>query len=91
MVCNITTDKVAIVMAQEGTTTVKVSQDGTSSVSVSASSSKPSDLQVSPGGSQSVGVGSSVTFTIKSKKSSGTYYVTFTSGCGTKAVPVVVL
>jgi hypothetical protein len=80
-----------VILAQEGTTTIKVSHDGTSSLSITGSSSKPSDLQVSPGGSQTVGAGSSVTFTVKSKKSSGTYYVTFSSGCGTKAVPVVVL
>ncbi|HEY2964401.1 MAG TPA: prepilin-type N-terminal cleavage/methylation domain-containing protein [Pyrinomonadaceae bacterium] len=89
--CNISTDKIAAILTQEGTTTIKVSHDGTSSLSITGTSSKPSDLQVTPGGSQTVGAGSSVTFTVKSKKSSGTYYVTFSSGCGTKAVPVVVL
>lgn len=91
MVCNINADKIAITMAQQATMTIKISHDGSTSVAISGNSSSPSDLQVTPGGSQTVGAGSAVTFTIKSKKTAGIYYVTFSSGCGTKAVPVVVL
>ncbi len=75
----------------EGTKTIKVSHDGNTSISITGVSSKPSDLQVTPGGAQSVGAGSQTTFTIKSKKSIGVYNVTFSSGCGSKVVPVVVL
>lgn len=75
----------------EGTATIKVSHSGTSSINITGSSSKPSDLQVTPGGAQSVSAGGSTTFTIKSKKKIGVYSVTFGSGCGSKMVPVVVI
>jgi len=91
MVCNINADKIAVTMLEQATTTIKVSHDGSTSVAITGTSSSPSDLQVTPGGSQTVGAGSTATFTIKSKKTAGVYYVTFSSGCGTKAVPVVVL
>lgn len=91
MTCNINADKIAVTMIQQGTTTIKVSHDGSTSVAISGTSSSPSDLQVTPGGPQNVGAGGAATFTIKSKKVAGVYYVTFSSGCGTKAVAVVVL
>ena len=77
-------------MSMEGTTTIKVSHDSMTSVSISGTSSKPSDLQVTPGGAQTVGAGSTTTFTLKSKKSMGVYSVTFGSNCGSKVVPVTV-
>lgn len=89
--CTITADKVTVLMGLEGTATIKISHSSTSSVSVSASSSKPSELQVTPGGNQSIGAGGLTTFTLKSKKSLGTYSVTFSAGCGSKTVPVVVV
>ena len=86
-----TTDPTSITLALLGTKTIKVSHDGTASVSVTATSSKASDLQVTPGGTQSISAGGFATFTLKSKKSIGVYNVTFSSSCGTKVVPVVVL
>jgi Tfp pilus assembly protein FimT len=88
--CTITTDQSLVTMLLEGTATIKVSHSSTTSVSVSASSSKASDLQVTPGGNQTIGSGSTTTFTLKSKKSAGSYSVTFTAGCGSKTVPVIV-
>lgn len=88
--CTISTDPATVVLGVEGTATIQVSHDGNSSISISSSSSKPSDLQVTPGGTQTVGAGSATTFTIKSKKSIGVYSITFSSGCGSKTVPVVV-
>jgi type II secretory pathway pseudopilin PulG len=89
--CTITTDPTSLILALEGTKTIKVSHDGTSSISVTASSSKASDLQVTPSGTQTISAGAAVTFTLKSKKSIGVYSVTFSSGCGSKTVPVTVL
>jgi Tfp pilus assembly protein FimT len=90
-VCTITTDPTSIALSMEGTQAIKVSHDGASSISITGTSSKPSDLQVTPGGSQTVGAGGFATFTLKSKKTLGVYSVTFSSGCGSKVVPVVVL
>jgi type II secretory pathway pseudopilin PulG len=89
--CTITTDPAIVILSMEGTTTVKVSHNGSSSISISGSSSKPSDLQVTPGGNQTVAAGSAATFTLKSKKSIGIYSVTFSSGCGSKVIPVTVI
>lgn len=89
--CTITTDPANVSLSLDGTTTIKVGHNGNSSVSISASSSKPSDLQVTPGGSQSVGAGGAATFTLKSKRSLGVYSVTFSAGCGSKTVPVIIL
>lgn len=89
--CTITTDKITVLMSLEGTTTIKISHSSETSITVSATSSKPSELQVTPGGTQTIGAGATTTFTLKSKKSMGTYSVTFTAGCGSKTVPVIVL
>jgi hypothetical protein len=78
-------------MSANGTATIKVSHTANTSVSFSATSSKPSALQVTPGGAQTIGANSATTFTIKSKGSIGVYSVTFTAGCGSKTVPVTVL
>jgi Tfp pilus assembly protein FimT len=90
-VCTIKTDASSLIMGSEGTKTIKVSHDASTSVSITGTSSKPSDLQVTPGSAQTVGAGSATTFTIKSKRSLGIYSVTFTSSCGSKTVGVVVL
>ena len=89
--CTISTDPATLVLSMEGTATIKVSHNGNSSISITGTSSKPSDLQVTPGGAQTVGAGSATTFTVKSKKSIGVYSITFSSGCGSKMVPVVVI
>ena len=89
-VCTILTDRSSLALVIAGTGTIKVSHSSTTSLSISGSSSKPSELQVTPGGTQTVGAGGSTTFTVKSKKSIGTYSVTFSSNCGSTTVPVVV-
>lgn len=89
-VCTVTTDQVLLILHLDGSGTIKVSTSSSNSQTISASSSKPSDLQVSPN-NQSVSAGSSATFTVKSKKSIGVYSVTFTTGCGSKTVPVTVI
>jgi type II secretory pathway pseudopilin PulG len=89
--CTISTDPSTLILKTEGTTTIGVSHNGSSSISITGSSSKPSDLQVTPGGAQTVGAGSATSFTIKSKKSIGVYSITFSSGCGSKMVPVVII
>nr|ART35664.1 B453 [uncultured bacterium] len=91
MACTINVDKIAVIMSSDGTATIKVSHDANTSVSITATSSKASDLQVTPGGAQLVGAGSATTFTLKSKKSTGIYTVTFSGGCGSKTVAVTVL
>jgi hypothetical protein len=91
MVCTINVDKIAVSMGSDGTATIKVSHDANTSVSITATSSKASDLQVTPGGPQLVGAGGATTFTLKSKKGIGVYTVTFSSGCGSKTVAVTVL
>jgi type II secretory pathway pseudopilin PulG len=89
--CTITTDPANLSLSLDRTTTIKVSHNGNSSISITGTSSKASDLQITPGGPQTVGAGSAATFTIKSKKSIGVYNITFSSGCGSKVVPVIVL
>jgi len=89
-VCSLTTDPVAVVMGFDSTTSIKVSHNATTTISISGSSSKPSDLQVTPGGNQNLGPNSYTMFTLKSKKSAGTYSLTFSSSCGSKIVPVVI-
>jgi len=88
--CTITTDPLTVIMGLETTTTVKVSHTSDTSVSISATSSKGSDLQVSPNAAQTVAAHGSTSFTIKSKKAIGVYSVTFTAGCGSKSVLVTV-
>ena len=89
-VCTLTTDKTLITVGLEGTSTIKVQHDSSSSLSITATSSKPSDIQVSPN-SQTVAAGGAGSFTIKSKKSLGVYSVTFSTGCGSKTIPITVL
>jgi hypothetical protein len=74
-----------------GTKTIKVSHNSSSAVTITATSSKPSDLQVTPGSLTSIGVGSASTFTVKAKSILGVYNITFNAGCGSKTVSVVVL
>jgi hypothetical protein len=89
-VCSLTSDQVLVILHQDGSTTIKVSHSSSSSQTITATSSKPSDLQVSPN-NQAVSAGGTASFTVKSKKSIGVYSVTFSTGCGTKTVPVTVI
>jgi len=89
-VCTVTADAVLLILHLDGSATIKVSTSSSSTQTISASSSKPSDLQVSPN-NQSVSAGGTASFTVKSKKSIGVYSVTFTTGCGSKTVPVTVI
>jgi len=88
--CTLTVDSAKLILTLDGTATIKVSHDSGTSLTISGSSSKPSDLQVSPN-SQSVASGSSASFTIKSKRALGTYAATFSASCGSKTVPVTVI
>ena len=74
-----------------GSKTIKVSHNSSTPVTITATSSKPSQLQVTPGMVTTVGAGSVSTFTIKSKSILGFYNVTFDAGCGSKTVSVTVV
>ncbi|HEY6215562.1 MAG TPA: hypothetical protein VIW74_02815 [Pyrinomonadaceae bacterium] len=89
-VCSVTADQIAVILHMNGSATIKVSTSSSSSQTINATSSRPSDLQVSPS-NQSVSAGGTVSFTVKSKKSMGIYSVTFSTGCGSKTVPVTVI
>ena len=89
--CTITTDPASVSVSMDGTSTIKVSHSSSSAVSITATSSKASDLQVTPNSAQTVAAGGAATFTLKSKRSLGVYSVTFSAGCGSKTVSVVVL
>jgi Tfp pilus assembly protein FimT len=89
-VCSVTADQIAVILHMDGSATIKISTSSSSSQTISATSSKPSDLQVSPN-NQTVSAGGTVSFTLKSKKSVGIYSVTFSTGCGSKTVPVTVI
>jgi hypothetical protein len=88
--CTITASPNSVTISQDGTATISVSHSSSATVSITGSSSKPSDLQVTPSAAQSVAAGGSATFTIKSKKSAGSYTVTFSAGCGQTVVPITV-
>ena len=88
-VCTLTTNPPSLSLGLNGTTTIKVSHDASTSLSISASSSKAADLQVS-GGSQTVPVGGTASFTVKSKRTLGIYSITFNSSCGSKTVSVII-
>lgn len=89
-VCKLSSDLLELVLTKDGSSTIKVNHDATTSLTITGSSSKPSDLQVSPA-AQTVAAGGSASFTIKSKKSIGIYSATFSTSCGSKTVPVVVI
>lgn len=89
-VCTLTSDTLTLSLLKDGTSTIKVGHDLTTSLTITGSSSKPSEIQVSPN-SQTVAPGSTGTFTIKSKKSIGVYSVSFSSSCGSKTVSVIVV
>jgi hypothetical protein len=86
----VTADQVLLIIHQDGSGTIKISTSSSTSQTISATSSKPSDLQVTPN-NQTVTAGGSASFTVKSKKSLGVFSVTFSTGCGSKTVPVTVI
>jgi outer membrane biosynthesis protein TonB len=88
--CVLSAAPTSVTLGQDGTTTIVISHNSLTSLGITGTSSKPSDLQVSPGGSQTVPAGSTATFTIKSKRSAGNYTATFTSDCGQLVVSVTV-
>jgi len=77
-------------MKLDDTVSIKVTNNSSSSVSVSGSSSKSSELQVWPNQAQTISAKGSATFQIQAKKT-GLYIVTFTSGCDTKTVAVLIV
>lgn len=89
-VCTVTADQVLVVLHMDGAATITVSHSSSSSQTITATSSKPADLQVTPT-SQTVSARGTASFTVKSKKSIGVYSVTFSTGCGSKTVPVTVI
>jgi hypothetical protein len=90
-VCAINADQIAVIMQQDSSATINISHDSSTSLSITATSSKPSDLQVTPNGAQTVAAAGTGSFTLKSKRSIGIYTVTFSTGCGSKTVTVTVL
>ena len=86
--CVLTAVPGSVSLSLDGTTTVVIAHTSLSTLSITGSSSKSSDLQVTPGGAQTVSVGGTATFTLKSKKSAGTFSATFTASCGEVTVPV---
>lgn len=87
--CTLKVDMALLTLNLLGSGTIKVSHDSPVSLAVTATSSKPSELQVS--GAQTVAANGSTTFTVKSKRLTGDYTVTFSTSCGTKAVSVQVI
>jgi prepilin-type N-terminal cleavage/methylation domain-containing protein len=88
-VCTVKVDKVTVLLSGDGSTSITVTHDAGVALTITGTSSSPSNLQVSPN-SQSIAAGGSASFTVKSKKSLGTYTATFSTSCGQKVVPVVV-
>lgn len=88
-VCTVNADMATLTLNLLGSGTIKVSHNASVSLAITASSSKPSELQVS--GAQTVAPGATASFTIKSKKLLGSYNVTFSTSCGEKVVPVTVV
>jgi Tfp pilus assembly protein FimT len=89
--CTITTDKALVTLSLSGTTTIRVGHSADTTIAITGTSSKPTDLQVTPGGAQNVAPGARTTFTLKAKKLIGSYSVTFSANCGSKTVPVNVV
>ena len=87
--CVVTSSPASVTLNQDGTTTVQISHNSSSAVIISGISSKPSDLQVTPN-SQTVAANGTATFTLKSKKSAGTFSATFSGSCGEVVVSVTI-
>lgn len=89
-VCTLISDLPLLRLLTDGTGSLNISHNAGVTMTITGVSSEPSDLQVSPG-SLTVASGSSASFKIKSKKAIGTFSATFSTSCGTKTVPVLVV
>jgi Tfp pilus assembly protein FimT len=89
-VCLLSVDLPELRLTKDGLATIKVNHNAGATLTVTGTSSKPSDLQVSPA-AQVVASGGSASFTIKSKRTIGLYTVTFSTSCGSKTVSVLVV
>ena len=89
-VCTLSVDLPQLILTKDGSGSIVVKHDAGVTLTIDASSSKPSDLQVSPS-SQTVTGSGSASFSIKSKKSTGTFSATFSTSCGSKSVPVIII
>ena len=78
----------SVTLSAGGTTTIHISHNASISVSITGTSSKPSDIQITPAAAQTVEAGGLAVFTVKSKKDAGTYSATFTSTCDQKVVTI---
>ena len=88
--CTLSLDLPQLVLSKDGTGTIKFSHNAGTSLNISGTSSKSSDLQVTPGSLTVLG-GATGSFTIKAKKTIGTYTVTFSTSCGSKTISVLVV
>ena len=88
--CTLSLSLPQLILLKDKSGDIVVAHDAGTTLTISASSSKASEIQVSPN-SQAVAGGGSATFTIKSKKSTGTFSVTLSTSCGSKTVPVIVV
>ena len=89
-VCTLTVDRITAILLEDGSTKIKVGQTSGVALTVTATSSSPSNLQVSPT-SQTISSGSTAEFQVKAKKTTGVYSATFSTSCGSKVVPVTVI
>ena len=89
-VCTLTVDKIAAILLEDGSTKIKVGQTSGEALRITATSSSPSNLQVSPA-SQTISSGATGEFQVKAKRTTGVYSVTFSTSCGSKVVPVTVI
>lgn len=78
----------SVTLSAGGTATIHISHNASVSVLITGTSSKPSDIQITPAAAQTVDVGGLAVFTVKSKKGAGTYSATFTSTCDQKVVTI---
>ena len=89
-VCLLSVDLPELVLAKNGSATIRLNHNAGATLTINGTSSRPSDLQISPA-AQTVASGSTANFTVKSKKSAGLYTVTFSTSCGSKTVSVLVV
>ena len=87
--CVITAVTASATIGQDGITTIVVSHNSSSSLTITATSSKSSELQATPN-TLTVAPYSTAIFTVKSKKSSGSYTVTLSASCGEVVVGITV-
>jgi prepilin-type N-terminal cleavage/methylation domain-containing protein len=89
-ICTLSLSLPQLTLLKDKSGDIVVAHDAGTTLTVTASSSKASEIQVTPN-SQTVAGGGSATFTIKSKKSTGIFSVTLSTSCGSKTIPVIVV